>query len=125
MGEKFIEFELKNNPDFFKKISGEGFVDKAVLRHIICDIHKPEAVTMRQFATVISAIIEEIILIPNADVAPVVHGHWENIKTAKNTIRCSNCGHIRELKHFGEIIKRPKFCEMCGAKMDEEAENEV
>ena len=47
-------------------------------------------------------------------------GHWENIEIAKNTIRCSNCGHLRELKHFSEIIKRPKFCEMCGAKMDEE-----
>jgi hypothetical protein len=123
MGEKFIEFMLKNKPDFFKKISGEGFVDKQVLRHIICDVHKPEAVTMRQFATVITAIIEEISLIPNADVAPVVHGHWENI--AKNTIKCSNCGHIRELRHFNEIIKRPVLCEMCGAKMDEEAENEV
>lgn len=43
--------------------------------------------------------------------------HWENIKTAKNTIKCSNCGHIRELKHFNEIIKRPVFCEMCGVKM--------
>lgn len=54
---------------------------------------------------------------------PVIYGHWENIESAKNTIRCSNCGHIRELKHFSEIIQRPKFCEMCGAKMDEEAEN--
>lgn len=50
---------------------------------------------------------------------PVIYGHWENIENAKNTIRCSNCGHIRELKHFSEIIKRPKFCEMCGAKMGE------
>ena len=54
-----------------------------------------------------------------ADIAPVIYGHWENIENAKNTIRCSYCGHIRELKHFSEIIKRPKFCEMCGAKMDE------
>lgn len=55
---------------------------------------------------------------PLADVAPVIHGHWENIETAKNTIRCSNCGHIRELRHFDEIVIRPKFCEMCSAKMD-------
>lgn len=55
------------------------------------------------------------------DVA-VVHAQWKIIKSAKNTIKCSNCGHIRELKHFGEIINRPKFCEMCGVKMYESAE---
>ena len=51
-----------------------------------------------------------------------VHARWENITSAKNTIKCSNCGHIRELKHFNEIIKRPVFCEMCGAKMYESEE---
>lgn len=61
---------------------------------------------------------------PAADVAPVVHGHWENIENAKNTIKCSNCGHIRELRHFSEIIKRPKLCEMCGTTMDESEDNE-
>lgn len=59
---------------------------------------------------------EAVYSVELADVEPVIYGHWENIENAKNTIRCSNCGHIRELKHFSEIIKRPKFCEMCGAK---------
>ena len=63
--------------------------------------------------------IRKIKNFPSADVAPVIHGHWVNIENAKNTIKCSNCEHIRELKHFSEIIKRPKFCEMCSAKMDE------
>lgn len=118
MGEKFIEFMLKNKPDFFKKISGEGFVDKQVLRHIIYDVHKPEAVTMRQFATVITAIIEEISLIPNADAAPVVHAHWKNVKRVLNTEwgECSNCDRRNDIT---------RYCPYCGAKMDEEAENEV
>lgn len=118
MAEKFIEFMLKNKPDFFKKISGEGFVDKQVLRHIIYDVHKPEAVTMRQFATVITAIIEEISLIPNADVAPVVHGHWsKEMRFTEDFMgnrtygyKCSVCG---------KIANRLQFCGNCGAKMDE------
>lgn len=49
----------------------------------------------------------------------VVRGHWENVEGARHTIKCSNCGHIRELKHFNEIINRPKVCEMCGGGMYE------
>lgn len=117
MGEKFIEFMLKNKPDFFKKISGEGFVDKQVLRHIICNVHKPEAVTMRQFATVITAIIEEISLIPNADAVPVVHGHWEN-KYERHYIffgTCSVCKHV---------CQENNICGNCGAIMDESEEKQ-
>ncbi len=60
---------------------------------------------------------------PAADVSPVVHGRWIKVETAENVYKCSQCGHIRELRHLHEIISKPKLCEMCGAKMGEEKEN--
>lgn len=53
----------------------------------------------------------------NTNEETIIRYRWENVKGAKNTIKCSNCGHIRELRHFNEIINRPAFCERCGVKM--------
>lgn len=59
--------------------------------------------------------------IPAADVAPVVHAHWEMkpVDTTPGTYHlkkafCSNCG--KPNKQY-----RPPYCPHCGAKMDEEA----
>ena len=58
--------------------------------------------------------------VPDADVAPVVHGHWvqkrEMVRTigAKN-YTCSECG--KEAKYGN-------YCPNCGAKMDEEANDD-
>lgn len=58
---------------------------------------------------------------PAADVAPVVHAHWEMkpVDTTPGTYHlkkafCSNCG--KPNKQY-----RPPYCPHCGAKMDEEA----
>lgn len=62
-----------------------------------------------------SSVVCEMEDIPAADVAPVVHGHWEDdVYTdpygAKWTkYRCSLCGRI-------EVVKEP-YCN-CGAKME-------
>lgn len=62
---------------------------------------------------------KEIDEMPSEDVAPVVHAHWiakeilVKTITAKNYI-CSVCGN--ENQHY-------PYCPCCGAKMDEE-ENE-
>lgn len=50
-----------------------------------------------------------------ADVAPVVHGEWIEIKNRNNTtiaLRCNKCG--QSPKH----AIRSRFCPNCGAKMD-------
>ena len=58
--------------------------------------------------------------VPAADVAPVVHGHWvqkrEMVRTigAKN-YTCSECG--KEAKYGN-------YCPNCGAKMDEEVNDD-
>ena len=63
--------------------------------------------------------------IPAADVAPVVHAHWEMkpVDTTPGTYHlkkafCSNCG--KPNKQY-----RPPYCPHCGAKMDEEEHNNV
>lgn len=60
---------------------------------------------------------------PTADVAPVIHAHWElwDHEEASTTLRCSRCG--REVEHKGsydEIKDVFPYCH-CGAKMDEES----
>ena len=50
-----------------------------------------------------------------ADVAPVKHGHWEEIRDAYGQLEgwmCKKCG--REMK------AKENYCPNCGAKMDDE-----
>ena len=59
---------------------------------------------------------DEIDKIPTADVAPVVHGHWETIYNDCGHYgfeKCSACG-----DEYGSLTYR--YCPSCGAKMDEE-----
>lgn len=61
--------------------------------------------------------------IPAADVAPVVHGRWEQVKewATKAKYRCSVCG--REIMSAVKVnIEKYPYCH-CGAKMDGSADN--
>lgn len=49
------------------------------------------------------------------DAVPVVHGHWEREENARYS--CSNCHALKEQYH-------DLFCGNCGAKMDEDGEQE-
>lgn len=57
--------------------------------------------------------------LPAADVAPVVHGRWEQcFEEWRKQIegdKCSMCG----FEHYGASIAHYHFCPNCGAKMDE------
>lgn len=53
---------------------------------------------------------QEINSIPAADVAPVVHGRWENFRGKP---RCSQCKAVWPEDYFGH-----NYCPRCGAKMD-------
>ena len=71
--------------------------------------------------------------LPAADVAPVKRGRWEEadwfepdchsfgtIRTPKAALRCSNCKHCFKK----ELLWKDNYCPNCGARMDEEAQNE-
>lgn len=77
----------------------------------------------------------ELSMIPTADVAPVVHAHWEIIehwatndadKVSENIyLRCSRCR--RQIKedrcHLTDLKAKYPYCN-CGAKMDEEVKGD-
>ena len=88
---RYIDAE---NIEYFA-LSGYGLTNKQFA-------HKPQ--------------IEEI---PTADVAPVVHAHWERkayFPDGTPAWVCSRCGHPEEVKY--------SHCN-CGAKMDEEVKDRV
>ena len=57
---------------------------------------------------------------------PVVHGHWiHNTDDFTPKKRCSHCGYNKPVVAGENIDQEPDdFCNKCGAKMDEEAEQE-
>ena len=67
---------------------------------------------------------------PAADVAPVVHAHWQPYE---DTVQCSACGFGTfmdgyffahgECTHANDRSFRFSFCPNCGAKMDGGSEN--
>ena len=64
--------------------------------------------------------VGDILDMPVADVAPVVHGRWIGAPLCGNdNCRCSECGswHNIHATLRGEIMQ--KYCPNCGAKMDE------
>lgn len=67
------------------------------------------------FSDMISAY--DVIMLPAADVAPVVHGRWihEHISEGYAWVMCSEC---EAVVHKILINKRLNYCPNCGAKMD-------
>jgi hypothetical protein len=59
---------------------------------------------------------------PTVDAVPVVHGKWIDIDTQTYTwkVRCDQCGYERSM--MSTQGRYPKYCENCGAKMDERKE---
>jgi len=52
---------------------------------------------------------------PEEDVKPVAHAHWN--EDEYGFYSCSNCGY-----EWDEAEYKTKYCPECGAKMDEEVE---
>ncbi len=61
-----------------------------------------------------SLLFMEIDETPTADVAPVVHGRWDDITTGLlASVKCSACGAA-----FQGYYADYQYCPRCGAKMD-------
>lgn len=68
---------------------------------------------------------------PTADVAPVIHAHWETDEHAALDF-CSSCGEAVERYVTAEQMDKSNYkgatywnyCPHCGAKMDEESHTE-
>lgn len=51
--------------------------------------------------------------IPSADVVPVKHGRWVQMKRYKSEFVCSECGDLW-------LDEKSNYCPNCGARMDGE-----
>lgn len=70
------------------------------------------------------SVLDDINALPTADVQPVIHAHWIELPKAlnsnENPCQCSNCKHILSFMNY---YPKSKYCDNCGAKMEEGAEN--
>ena len=67
----------------------------------------------KHFINGIETVLEYAENLPAADVAPVVHGLWNNMDGYKTRKVCSECGW--DVPEYGKFYS---YCPNCGAKMD-------
>ncbi len=65
---------------------------------------------------------------PAADVAPVVHGRWDDsgrytFPSGDTAVRCTNCGCALTESEYR--LNNWNYCPVCGAKMDGGADHEA
>ena len=70
--------------------------------------------------------IDDLMEIPPADVAPVVHARWihsryEDCSEQFELVKCSRCNHEAYAMAF--YVRGGNYCPNCGAKMDGGADN--
>ena len=66
--------------------------------------------------------MEIVASLPAADVAPVVHGRWDDsgrytFPSGAAAVRCTNCGCALTESEYR--LNNWNYCPVCGAKMDE------
>lgn len=66
-------------------------------------------------------------ILPAADVAPVVHGRWDDsgrytFPSGSTAVRCTNCGCALTESEYR--LYDWNYCPICGAKMDGGADHE-
>lgn len=73
-------------------------------------------------------IIDALENIPAADVAPVVHGRWDDsgrytFPSGDTAVRCTNCGCALTESEYH--LNNWNYCPVCGAKMDGGTDHEA
>lgn len=73
------------------------------------------------YADAYNDLAEDFYSIPAADVAPVVHGRWDDsgrytFPGGSTAVRCTNCGCALTESEYH--LNNWNYCPVCGAKMD-------
>ena len=68
-----------------------------------------------------SSLIDSISNLPAADVAPVVHAHWDDsgrytFPGGSTAVRCTNCGCALTVSEYH--LNNWNYCPVCGARMN-------
>ena len=94
------------------------YINKSTLLKSFAPIYEHDKYTGLTFETAKQIITDHINSFPTVDAEPVRHGHW--IKNDNGTYSCSECqSWIPNEQHY-----YARYCLHCGAKMDEEKEND-
>lgn len=89
------------------------YIERETVMKIIDDYGCTHGGTLGSHSGAVDVVGSAIYKLPAADVAPVKHGHWEEIRDAYGQLEgwmCKKCG--REMK------AKENYCPNCGAKMD-------
>ena len=86
----------------------------------LCGGNLPE-----KYKAFVRRVLNDRNLIPSADVAPVVHGRWDDsgrytFPSGSTAVRCTNCGCALTESEYR--LNNWNYCPVCGAKMDGGAE---
>ena len=73
------------------------------------------------YADAYNDLAEDLYSIPAADVAPVVHGQWDDsgrytFPGGGTAVRCTECGCALTVSEYH--LNNWNYCPVCGAKMD-------
>lgn len=75
----------------------------------------------KHFINGIESVLEYAENLPAADVAPVVHGRWDDsgrytFPSGSTAVRCTECGCALTVSEFR--LNNWNYCPVCGAKMN-------
>lgn len=102
------------------------YIERETLRKILKDWRDAHAdADDEQGCGLLEDVIWEVDAQPAADVAPVVHGQWDDsgrytFPGGSTAVRCTECGCALTVSEFR--LNNWNYCPVCGAKMDGGAE---
>ena len=65
MKQRFIEWELEQDPDILARFNTGKLIDAGALRHVICNVDPPEGVSFEDTMKVLNEVAEAVQLIPS------------------------------------------------------------
>ena len=93
------------------------YIERAMAVKSVLRMRKPEnSVAQNRMLSIIQM---DMLKLPAADVAPVVHGRWEFLGPNRLIKECM-CGTCSACKVRSKYIVNTALCPNCGAKMTEE-----
>lgn len=95
------------------------YIDRAAAVKAVLRARKPENSVAQN--RMIAIILRDLVTMPVADVAPAVHGRWDDsgrytFPDGSIAVRCTECGCALTANEFFPNIWN--YCPVCGARMD-------